>query len=139
MPKRFLALLPLTIIVTACSSGVVDTWNPQAEFTQQNAQKQADEANCQQMQKSVTHTTSENRKINAGEWGYYLDGKKLIALSNCELLGEIGKTQEWEGSDPGIYYLNQYVLENGDIVEYSRRKDGSTDTMIVKRFYQLKK
>jgi len=117
MPKRFLALLPLTIIVTACSSGVVDTWDPEADIKR----SESNDVECQRKWESATHDyTSISQRL-------HIEGNTITSVYDsgekkfCALMAEIGKTTRREIDGKRI----KYALEDGNIVEYIA-DDGET-------------
>ena len=93
MFKKFLAFLPLAGIIAACSSGVVDTWDPEAEIKG----KKANDIKCQEMKDNPTH-----RKEGRPQSKYYLDGNIFYDVSSrCDLAFDypsiIGKTYTRDG------------------------------------------
>jgi len=120
MPKRFLALLPLTIIVTACSSGVVDTWDPEADIKR----SESNDVECQRKWESATHDYTGMRLHLEGNTitSVYDSGEKKF----CALMAEIGKTTRREYDGKRV----KYALEDGNIVEYIAG-DGQTPKKYV--------
>jgi len=146
MFRKFLAFLPLVGIATACSSGVVDTWDPKAEVARQEATKQSKEEKCWKIKQNPTHMVSKSYKKSSSEqrrlwideesrtsFWFHLDGKKLYT-SGCTMIGEIGKTKE---RDTGFtIYIDRLLLEDDEIVRYSRPKNGGK-TEITGRYFPL--
>lgn len=85
--KKFLIFLPLAVIVASCSTGIVDTWDPEASLRRKNAEK----AKCEEMQNNPTHSSNPQKGIGRE---FYLDGNNFREMVyGCGIYGVIGKTQ----------------------------------------------
>ena len=115
MFKKLLAFLPLAGILAACSSGVVDTWDPESEIKREKAY----ETKCQEMKDNATHR--QEVRPNRLPSYYYLDGNIFYNVSLCGLSSDnpyvIGKTYTIDG------YKVKAIKQGDEIIIYRKHPE----------------
>ena len=113
MFRKFLAFLPLAGILAACSSGVVDTWDPEKEIEKELAKKEV----CIKMISNPTHKYYGTK--------FHFDGKDLYQLlpqydNTCVHSGRIGETRiEDDGKK------SKLVMSGNDIIYFKESRNGT--------------